>query len=144
MKAVELISAYGHNAILATHESTLEITRDRHLTRRGNCIIAVAADKGVRDLNKELKRILMNDDAKLTIVIGVAGEQETVEAWGSSNLTLKHLTDMVVRQSTYICDRTLAIKANKAARDLSRRLVAKLKNPQQKVCVTLTVEEGRD
>jgi len=44
-----------------------------------------------------------------------------------------------VRKSSYVCSRTLAVKANKAAKDLSRRLVEELRNPRQKVQISLTV-----
>jgi hypothetical protein len=65
---------------------------------------------------------------------------EVVNAFGSVRLILTHPTDMVVRKSNYICNRTLAIRADKAACDLSRRLVEKLKNQKQKVKITLTVK----
>jgi hypothetical protein len=142
MKAVEVITARGHENILATNKSTFEITKDSHLTKRGDCIIAVAADKGIKDLNAEFKKLLKDPNAKLTIVIQVGGEREVVEAWGHPKLTFNHSTDLVVRKSSYICDRTLAIKADKAAKNLSRGLVAMLKNPQQKVDVTLIVEDA--
>jgi len=66
--------------------------------------------------------------------------KEVVSAFGSPKLILSHPTDMVVRKSSYVCDRTLAVKADKAACDLSRKLVEKLRNPRQKVKITLTVK----
>jgi hypothetical protein len=48
--------------------------------------------------------------------------------------------DLVVRKSDYVCGRTLAILADKAAKDLSRKLVEKLRNPIQRVKITLMVE----
>ena len=44
---------------------------------------------------------------------------------------------MVIRKSSYICNRTLAIKADKAAADLSRSLVEKLRKPKQNVEIKL-------
>ncbi len=139
MKVVEVITAWGQENVLATNRSTFEITKDTHLTRRGDCIIAVAANKGIDDLSDDFKKALRKD-AKLVVVVRVADEEEVVEARGSPKLQLTHPTDLVVRKSDYICDRTLAIGANKAAKDFSRRLVEKLKNPEQRVKVTLTVE----
>jgi hypothetical protein len=46
---------------------------------------------------------------------------------------------MVVRKSDYTSSRTLAVHADKAAKDISRELVEKLKNPAQKAKITLTV-----
>jgi hypothetical protein len=142
MKAVETIFARGHENILATHRSTLEFTKDTHLTRRGDCVIAVAASKGVEDLGDEFKRILKKRTAKLTIVVRADSEREILMAHGNPRLVLTHPADMVVRRSNFICDRTLAVQADKAARDISRRLSEKLKNPQQEVVITLVAEDG--
>ena len=49
-------------------------------------------------------------------------------------------TDMVIRKSDYISDRTLAIHADKSSSDLPREFVEKLKNPKQKIKITLIVE----
>jgi len=141
MKAVELIFARGHKNILATNEKTFEITKDDYLSKRGDCIIAVAANKGLSDLNDGFKKILRNERAKLNIIIQVGTVTEKVIAWGHPKLTLSSSLDMVFRHSNYLCDRTFAIKANKTAIDLSRDIVAKLKDPRNKVEIKLTVEK---
>jgi hypothetical protein len=141
MKVVEVITAYGHENILATNENTFEITKDAHLTKQGDCIIAVAADKSIKDLSDEFKKILKKEDAKLTIFIQADDEREIVQARGSPKLTFNHTADSVIRKSNYVCNRTLAIRANKAAKDFSRSLVANLKNSQQKIEITLTAED---
>jgi len=128
---------YGHRNIQATHKTTLEITKDKHLTKRGDCIVAVAADRALSDLSAEFKETLRKTNAKLTITIEVDGITEQINAQGSPNLILAHPSDLVVRKSDYVCNRTLAIRADKAACDLSRELIEKLKNPQQKVKITL-------
>ena len=128
---------YGHRNIQATHKTTLEITKDKHLTKRGDCIVAVAADRALSDLSAEFKETLRKTNAKLTITIEVDGITEQIDAEGSPNLILAHPSDLVVRKSDYVCNRTLAIRADKAACDLSRELIEKLKNPQQKVKITL-------
>ncbi len=139
MPISEVIHAIGHRNVLATHRSTLEITQESHLTKEGNCIIAVSADKGLSDLGNDFKRCLLSKDAKITLLITVCGIVDTVIAHGSPQLILTHPTDMVVRKSSHICSRTLAIKTDKAAYDLSRELVEKLKIPEQEVKITLTV-----
>lgn len=136
---VEVIFAKGHENITATHQTTLEITKDTHLTRMGNCIIAVGADKAIQDLNIEFRKNLAKDASRLTLLIEAGGITETVVAYGSSNLMLEHPSDIVVRKGTYICDRTLAIRADKAARELSRELVNQLRNSKQKVKITLSL-----
>jgi hypothetical protein len=73
-------------------------------------------------------------------VLVIAGEMtERINAHGDPRLSLTHPTDMVIRKSTHISGRTLAIHADKAANDLSRKLVEKLKNPKQKVKIILMV-----
>ena len=139
MTTTETILAYGHKNIQATHKSTLEITKETKLSKRGDCIIAVSADKTMRDLGSEFKENLRNKNAKITMIIETGDIVEVVNALGSSRLILTHPTDMVVRESNYICNRTLAIQADKAACDLSRKLAEKLRNPKQKVKITLTV-----
>ena len=140
MEITETIFAYGHKNIQATHESTLEITKDAQLSKKGDCVIAVLANKAVADLSLEFMESLRRENAKMTMLIEVGETTEVVNAFGSLQLILTHPTDMIVRKSSYICSRTLAIKADKAACDLSRRLVEKLRNPKQKVKVTLAVK----
>jgi hypothetical protein len=133
----EAIVGYGHKNIQATHKTTLEFTKDKHLSKKGDCIVAVAADKALADLSAEFKENLRKPHAKLVILIEAGGIIEQVNAYGSPRLILSHPTDMVMRKSGYVCSRTLAVHADKAARDLSRELVEKLKNPEQKVKITL-------
>ena len=134
----ETIFARGHENVQATHATTFEITKEPRMSKKGDCIIAVLADKGIPDLSSEFKKTLRRNGAKLTITIETGDETETINALGDSELILNHPTDMVVRKSDYMCSRTLAIRADKAACDFSRRLVEKLKNPHQKVKISLT------
>jgi len=136
----ETIIAYGHELIRATHETTFEITKDKSLTSRGDCIIAVRANKSVADLSREFKDLARKRGAEITIIVESDGEKEIVKAHGNPRLTFTHPNDIVIRKSRYVCNRTLAIKANKAAKDLSRKLIKKLQTPQRKVKITLTVK----
>jgi hypothetical protein len=141
-RITETITAYGHPNILATHETTLEITKHFELTRRGNCIVAVKANKALADLAPKFKEAAKNENAKILITIKADGLYETICAYGNPKLTLTHKTDIVIRRSNYVCPRTLAIKANKAARDLQRKLIQKLRNPDQKVQIILAIDFG--
>ena len=135
----EVLFGYGHENIQAKHKTTLEFTKDKHLSRKGDCIVTVTADKALTGLSAEFKENLRKPQAKLTIIIEASGIIEQVSADGSPQLILTHPTDMVIRKSDYVCNRTLAVRADKAAQDLSRNLVEKLKNPKQKVKITLSV-----
>lgn len=135
----EVFFGYGHSNILATHETTFEFTKDRHLSKKGNCIVAVATSKALADLTAEFKESLKKSKAKVSIQIEAEHLMELINAYGSPRLILSHPREIVVRRSSYVCSRTLAIKADKAARDLSRALVKKMANPKQKVKISLKV-----
>ena len=140
MKITEIIWAYGHKNILSTHKTTLEITKEETLTRRGNCIIAVKATKGATDMHPRFRETAKMENTQLTITIEANGIEEIVRAHGSPRLTFTNPTDIVIRKSKYVCGRTVAIGADKAAWELSRTLVEKLKDPYQKVKITLTAK----
>jgi len=142
MKATEIIYAHGHKNIQSTNKTTFEITKETSLTTRGDCIIAVGATKGAADLNSKFKEAARNEHARIIIKIEASDEVETVNAWGSHQILFTHPTDLVVRKSDYVCGRTLAIRTDKVAKDLSRKLVEKLRNQNQKVKITLTVENA--
>jgi hypothetical protein len=133
----ENIVAFGHENIQAVHPSTLMFTKETHLSKTGDCVAGVAADKAVAELSQKFKNALKKPNAKLTIIIEADGLTEQINASGSPKLILTHPTDIVIRKSDFICNRTLAIRADKSANDLPRELVEKLKNPQQKVNITL-------
>jgi len=125
---IEIINAKGHKNIRAKHKTTLEITKENHLTPRGDCIVGISADKGMLELSDEFKKKLRNENSILEIEIECCGIKEKIIAYGNSKLILEHPTDMVVRKSDFICNRTLAVKADKAACDLDRKLVENLRN----------------
>jgi hypothetical protein len=135
----EVVFGYGHENIQATHKTTLEFTKEEHLSRNGDCIVVVAADKALSDLTSEFKEQMRKSTARLIVTIEADGITEKVKAWGSRQLILNHPTDIVIRKSGYVCNRTLAVHADKAAQDLSRELVRKMKNNEQKVKITLKV-----
>ena len=135
----EVVLAYGHKNIQAVHPSTLMFTKEKHLSKTGDCIIAMAADKAVADLSREFRQKLKKPNAKLTITIEADGLTQQINASGSPKLVLTNQTDMVIRKSAYISDRTLAIHADKSSNDLPREFVEKLKNPEQKIKITLIV-----
>ena len=140
MKITEVIKAHGHKNIRATHKTTFEITQETKLTRRGDCIIAIGATKGAADLNPDFKEAAKRKDAQITITIETGHIKEVVRARGSPRLPFLHPTDLVVRKSDYICSRTAAIRADKAANDLSRKLVTRMQDSRQGIKITLTVK----
>jgi len=135
-----VIFAHGHENVQATHETTFEITKEPILTKRGDCIIAIGATKGASDLHQRFKEAARRKDAQITITIEVGELKEIVQARGSPRLLFTHPTDLVVRKSNYVCGRTIAIRADKAASDLSRKLIERIRDPSQEIRITLAVE----
>ena len=120
--------ACGHKNIRALHPTTFEITKEPELTLKGDCIIAIKSEIACADLPCNLKKLIQTEGSKVKIALICGNVSDEVTAYGSSRLSLKSNTSMVIRKSNFTCGRTLAIKANKAAKDISRKLVEKLRN----------------
>ncbi len=121
------VRAWGHINIRASHRSTIEVTRDDYLTPRGDCIVGIKADKGLADINPGLRSIIRRGDSLVIVVFMVDKYIDLVIGMGSPRLTLGSRGKIIIRRSTYIDDSTLMIKANKAAIDLDRKLIDRLK-----------------
>jgi hypothetical protein len=137
----EKFVAKGHENIKATHRSTIEITKEEHVTPRGDCIIAVSSEKALTDLDPMLKdkirsgwyvaTIFKSDD----IIDHVIGR-------GDPRLTLRDPVRIIIRKSDFIDDKTLMIRSDKAAIDLDRRLVSRLKNRKSILEIEIIVSES--
>ncbi len=141
-KVLEIISAYGHENIRATHKTTFEITKEKDLTPRGDCIIGVRADKSIRDINDDLKRILRREE-RVEVVLNLPdyGLEERLFGFGSKRMSFEDESDVVVRKSDFVCGRTLLIKSNKAARDLNREFVELLRDRKTLIEMLIVVEK---
>ncbi len=130
----------GHENIRSNHQRTLEITKDSHLTPRGDCIIGVNAKSSCADLPEELKNKLKNPDSKVNFSIKVGDEEFVMDGKGHPDLILSHTEDIVIRKSDFVCPRTLAIKCDKASDLLPRSMVKLLQDPKTIGTFTITVE----
>ena len=117
----------GHPLISAMHQTTLELTKELHLTHRGDCIVGVGASKACNDLQPHLKKLLRTNNMEVRIRIIAQGLSFDLTAYGHPDLSLSHMSDVVIRKSSYICPRTLAILSDKSAVDIPRTLVNQLK-----------------
>ncbi|MEM1895607.1 MAG: DUF371 domain-containing protein [Nanopusillaceae archaeon] len=120
------VTAKGHKLISAKHKSTLEITKENYLTEKGDCIIGISSNFSASEFPDWLKEYLKNEN-KIIIEIECENLKDKIIAMGSKYLTFKDNKSFVIRKSNYIDDRTVAIKANKAARDIDRRIIDLLK-----------------
>lgn len=140
-KHLERIAFRGHEMVLALHPTTIEITTEGHLTRRGDCIVGVAAEKGCAGLSATVKQALARLNTKVSIRIAVGDQSFELTAWGDPRLTLAHPHDIVIRKSDYISDRTLAVRASAAAKDIPRRMVRALRNSSATGIMEIEVKE---
>ena len=130
--------ATGHQEILSTHPTTIEITKDTHLSARGDCIVGVNCSIGPSDIADELKSELRNPGSVVRVSLEVGEFRFVVRGHGDARLTFSHPTDFVIRKSGFLSDRTLMIGADKAACDLPRKMVQLLRNPKQTMNVEIS------
>ncbi|MCL5672205.1 MAG: DUF371 domain-containing protein [Thaumarchaeota archaeon] len=127
--AREEVSFRGHPMVRSTHATTMEVTTEEHLTENGDCIIGVRADKGCFGINPAVKEGLRKSGAKVTIRISVGDRTFQTVARGDVRLKLSHPHDIVIRKSEFVSDRTLAVGASAAAKDIPRDMVRLLTSP---------------
>ena len=119
---------------------TFEITKEESLTKRGDCVIAVEATKGLGELSLDLRNLCRRDDARILVELRAGGVFDSIEGRGGAGLILNHPREIVGRKSAYVSDRTLMIHANKAACDIDRDLVRALKFPDTKLDIRIIAE----
>jgi len=130
----------GHENIRSNHQKTIEITKESHLTPRGDCIVGVNASSSCADLPDELKNKLRNSDTKVCFTIRVGTDEFTLEGKGHPDLVLSHTQDIVLRKSDFTCPRTLSVKCDKASDMVPREMVSQLQNPKTKGSFIIVVD----
>ena len=113
------------------------VTTDKLLSKEGDCIVAVRAEKGLDDLLPDLKDIIRNTEAEVIFIMEAYGQRLVVRGRGHPGLTLTNPSDMVIRKSSFICDRTLMIKADIAALDIPPEFVRLLEGYNREVHITI-------
>ena len=129
--------AHGHPAVVSNHATTIEITKESHLTPKGNCVVAIKSSVGLVDIPDDLKRVLSNRKGRARVTLTIGTFQFVIEGSGDPRLTFSSPTDLVIRRSGFISDRTLMIHADKSASDIPRRMVRLLQNPKSRVAIQI-------
>jgi hypothetical protein len=119
--------AYGHENVIGEHKTTVEITTEDFLTKKGTCIVGVQATQTLTNLTSEIRQLVTLETTKIVLIMEVDGIREKVTGTGGRNLTYSDPVSMVARTSSFQSGRTLMINADKAASDLSREFVNLLK-----------------
>jgi hypothetical protein len=138
MTILDTINATGHPFIQCSHSTTIELTKDDYLTKKGTCILGIKASKACFDLTPELNHKILNGD-KIDVIIKADDIFDSFHGYGSKLLTLLSKKDMVFRKSNFICDRTVLIKCTKSSLDLNRSLIKKLTNVDQQISIDFEV-----
>ncbi|MFX1321220.1 MAG: DUF371 domain-containing protein [Promethearchaeota archaeon] len=140
MTVLDKIYAYGHENILCSHKTTIEFTKDKNLTKKGNCIIGINASKACYDLDPKLKEAIINEK-KVKVILEVDNIKDYFYGFGHKNLRLLNQKDMVFRKSNYICDRTVLISCTKSSNDLKQELIEALKHPGKEISIIFEIND---
>jgi len=122
----------GHPNVTATHDKTLEITRDAEISRRATCVIGVASlhdDRALLALRGEVEVTLECDGVRDSF-----GAAISPFFLGDSSL--------VFRRGAGLRGRTVAFDATKTAATLDRALVARLGSSDRELRVTISAVEA--
>ena len=130
----------GHKNIRSLHPKTIEITKDSHLTPRGDCIVGVNATCGCKDIPSTLKKKLKDPNSTIKFSIDVNDYSFKFSGKGHKNLILTHSDDIVIRKSNFVCPRTLAVSCNKASDSIPRKIIKLLQDPKAKGVLTIVVQ----
>jgi hypothetical protein len=119
--------AYGHENVIGEHKTTVELTSEDYLTRTGTCIVGVCSNITLDQMDSTIKKLASLPSTKIVLRMSVDGLKEEITGSGGPKLTYMDSTSMVARTSAFECGRTLMVKADKAASDLSRDFIDRLK-----------------
>lgn len=136
----EEIFFYGHPNIRAMHERTIELTKAKEITVRGDCVVGVNASRACADLRESFKRKLCQENAFVRLSLIVGTYTYDFVGYGSPSLTLSNKHDIVIRKSEFVCPRTIAIRCNRASSDIPKGMVRLLKDPSTKGILRLGIE----
>ncbi|MHA1234296.1 MAG: DUF371 domain-containing protein [Promethearchaeota archaeon] len=141
MTILESITAKGHNLIRCTHTTTIELTKDTHLTKNGTCILGIEASKACYDLNPLLKKKITEGE-KINVILKAGDIIDSFYGYGNKYLTLLNKKDMVFRKSDFVCDRTILIKCSKSSSEIKRNLIKKLTNSKERFSIIFEVNDA--
>ena len=117
----------GHANIQSLHSRTIEITKEKELTLRGDCIIGVNANKSCKDLSDKIKEKIKKNHSFIEIELIVEPFNFIIKGSGHNDLLLTNKKDIVLRKSKFICDRTLSINCDYSSLQIPREIIELLK-----------------
>ena len=134
------VTFYGHPNVRSLHPKTIEITKDEHLTPRGDCIIGVRANKACADLDEALKHRLKSNSVLVKIEVMVGNESFLITGMSDHRLSMLNSHDIVIRRSNFACPRTMSVLCNKASSEVPRKMVERLQDRDTTGIFRITAE----
>lgn len=131
---------HGHPNVQSLHAKTIEITKEEHLTLRGDCIIGVRANKACAGLDEALKHKLKSNTAIVRIQVIVGSESFLITGLGDQQLELLSPHDIVIRKTNFVCPRTMSVRCDKACIEMPRKMVKMLQDRDTEGIFRITVE----
>ena len=134
-------SARGHSNVKSTHKTTFMTTREEELSTRGDCIIVVVAEMGLRDIPGEAKMLAREETTRITFRLTVEGMVFEARGRGHPGLEYTDPIDMVARRSSYTCGRTLMIGSDKISTEIPQEIIESLRDPETIARIELIFEK---
>ncbi len=127
-------TCFGHENVLSRHRNTLEFTKDSNLSKDGDCILGIKADFNVNELIKFVNKV-----NNIRVIMKV--EDLSDDFCCTINKDFNDAYEIVFRITEFRSKRTFGMRATKAAKDINRKLVAKMKNLNAKMNVVFEAVE---
>ena len=140
-QATVRFTARGHPLISSLHATTIEITREPHISERGDCIVAVGSEYGLKDIPAVMKRTLASENGRCRLTLKVQDQVFRVQGKGSPSLTFADPSEIVVRKSGFVSERTLMVYSDMAAMDIPRRMVKLLQDPGEIITIEISATQ---
>ena len=110
---------YGHKNVLCQHQNTIEFTKDKELTLRGDCILGVNAD-----FNIDKKKLFQFKKIKVIIKTDIATDSFFADV--NPNFDDEH--ELVFRKTNFHSKRTIGFYVTKTAYQIDKKIVDFLKD----------------
>jgi uncharacterized protein len=127
---------FGHKNILGTHKNTLEFTKETDLTINGDCIVGVNANYNNSNLLKFIQSLRTNK-VNATIIVDNLIDKINFTV----NKDFNDKKEIVIRITDFVSSRTFGTRCNKAAINLKRNIIKKMKSEETKMTIIFKENE---
>jgi hypothetical protein len=123
-------NAYGNAGIEGTHKGVLEFTQRTSVIPKGASVVGTRSD-----FDPEALAALAIVSKKIKMTLTVKGISETIT--GDVNKSFLPGSDVIIRKGPQSSPGTIIINSDKAASDLPKKMIEYLKNPEERMIVTV-------